>query len=1076
MSAPCLPQRLWSRSRASLQLLVMCIGLAFAVPSAAIPRDSTPMRVLDDFRDLAPWQVSASEQVKASLRRAPGPDGDALCLDFDFGSVSGYAVARRKLPLDYPENYEFAFDLRGDAPANTLQFKLVDESGENVWWVNRPDYAFPREWQRVRFKKRHIDFAWGPSRDHDLKRSATLELVIARGQGGGKGSVCFDRLAFRELPADTSTPPTPLLRASSTLGQNEAPRVLDGRPETAWRSDPATGAEQTLTVDFLQPREFGGLVLRWQPNQFASRYDIDFSDDGAHWRTVRRVVNGNGDADPHLLPESETRHVRLRLHDGPAKAYGLAEIDVKDLAFGASPNAFFAAIAAEAPRGRFPRGFVGEQGYWTVVGIDGGTTHGLLSEDGALEIGPRSPSIEPFLLTDDGLVTWADVEAEHSLLDGYLPIPTVRWRQQDLALRVTAFGAGDRARSELIARYRIENLSARSRVVTLLLAVRPFQVNPPTQFLNTPGGVAPIRDLAWDGQALAINGERRVFPVSEPDRVIVADFNAGSAPEILNEGPSTRVNAVTDETGFASAVLVYRLEVPPHAGREVGITAPLTGAASLPAGDESGWLARQEAKVANAWRSELNRVQLRLPAPGQPIADTLRTALAHVLISRAGPALQPGTRAYARSWIRDGSMMSDALLRLGQAPVAREYIEWFVSYQFASGKVPCCVDSRGADPVVENDSHGELIHLIAEYYRYTHDRAWLESMWPAVSAAVAYMTALRLQERGAENETAARRAFYGLMPPSISHEGYSDRPAYSYWDDFWTLAGYDGAVTIAEALGRKEEAVRIARERDEFRHDLEASLRGSIALHRIDYVPGSADRGDFDATSTTIALSIAGLQASLPQPQLDQTFQRYWREVLKRRDGPPDWAVYTPYELRSVGAFMRLGWRERAVELLDILLADRRPPGWNQWAEVVGRDAREPRFIGDMPHGWIASDFVTAALDLFAFERKTDQALVLAAGVPTRWLAGEGIAVENLRTPYGSLSYTLRREGQRVLLEVAGGLTLPRGGLVFGWPYPDGPGSARTREGDRLSWDNRELRIRALPASIFIDAPASGEH
>ena len=53
--------------------------------------------------------------------------------------------------------------------------------------------------------------------------------------------------------------------------------------------------------------------------------------------------------------------------------------------------------------------------------------------------------------------------------------------------------------------------------------------------------------------------------------------------------------------------------------------------------------------------------------------------------------------------------------------------------------MPCCVDDRGADPVPENDSHGELIFNIAELYRYTGDRALLEAMWPHVEGAVAYM-------------------------------------------------------------------------------------------------------------------------------------------------------------------------------------------------------------------------------------------------------------------------------------------------------------------------------------------------
>jgi hypothetical protein len=309
------------------------------------------------------------------------------------------------------------------------------------------------------------------------------------------------------------------------------------------------------------------------------------------------------------------------------------------------------------------------------------------------------------------------------------------------------------------------------------------------------------------------------------------------------------------------------------------------------------------------------------------------------------------------------------------------------------------------------------------------------------------------------------------MPASISHEGYSDKPAYSYWDDFWTLAGYDGAVELAQALGRHTDAQRLASQRDEFRHDLHASLRESMARHGIDYIPGSADRGDFDATSTTIALSVAGEQAALPQRELNATFERYWREFLARREGGK-WDAYTPYELRNVGAFVRLGWRERAWELLDFFLADRRPARWNQWAEVVGREARHARFIGDMPHGWVASDFINAVLDLFAYERGSDHSVVLAAGIPNDWLAGEGIRVENLRTPSGGLSYALRREGRRLELTIDGGLTPSSGGLIYQWPYAGAPGAA-VINGDPARWEiGKELRIRSLPAVIAIEAPA----
>jgi hypothetical protein len=260
---------------------------------------------------------------------------------------------------------------------------------------------------------------------------------------------------------------------------------------------------------------------------------------------------------------------------------------------------------------------------------------------------------------------------------------------------------------------------------------------------------------------------------------------------------------------------------------------------------------------------------------------------------------------------------------------------------------------------------------------------------------------------------------------------------------------------------------RLAWQRDEFRHDLYASLAASTVAHGISYLPGCAELGDFDATSTTIALAPIGEQAHLPQDLLLATFERYWQAFVGRRDGEMPWDDYTPYELRTVGTFVRLGWRTRAQELLDFFFADRRPPGWNQWAEVVGRELRQPRFVGDMPHGWVASDFIRSALDLFAYERDADSALVLAAGLPPQWLEGEGVAVESLRTPYGRLSYSLHSQGRRLILEVTAGLEPPPGGLVFIWPGAQPAGPTRLN-GKRVSWQGAELRIRQLPAEVIV--------
>ena len=126
------PWQASSRRRGGLRLVLACLLCACLRASTGTTAEGEAVRLLDGFDDIAPWQVSASEDVTAELRRVSGSSGHALCMAYDFGKVSGYAVAHRHLALKYPANYEFSFGLRGDGPANTLQFKLVDASGENV--------------------------------------------------------------------------------------------------------------------------------------------------------------------------------------------------------------------------------------------------------------------------------------------------------------------------------------------------------------------------------------------------------------------------------------------------------------------------------------------------------------------------------------------------------------------------------------------------------------------------------------------------------------------------------------------------------------------------------------------------------------------------------------------------------------------------------------------------------------------------------------------------------------------------------------------------------------------------------
>ncbi len=192
---------------------------------------------------------------------------------------------------------------------------------------------------------------------------------MSAGRGGGRGSVAVDRLRIREVP-----PPARHAAAAGGLGL-----VVVGA---------GGGRGRRRGRHRLEERGRGDRALRGRPRLRARvrRPDPALEAGRARVALRRRAVAGPGHAGTRCAGSTEGTAGATRCScpsrrratsasacaRGRATAYELAELEVEDLAFGATPNAFVQALAAESPRGRYPRGFHGEQPYWTIVGVEGG--------------------------------------------------------------------------------------------------------------------------------------------------------------------------------------------------------------------------------------------------------------------------------------------------------------------------------------------------------------------------------------------------------------------------------------------------------------------------------------------------------------------------------------------------------------------------------------------------------------------------------------------------------------------------------------------------------------------------------
>jgi hypothetical protein len=994
--------------------------------------------LLDNFEEIELWRIYKSDGVEAKVSLAEGRTGSAIRFDYDFTLGSGYGGIQKLIQLDLPENYQFSFYIKAESPNNNFEIKLLDKSGENVWWVNNRNYEFPVEWTKVTVKKRHISFAWGPTDNKELKKIDRIEFTIASFTGG-KGSIFIDDLYFEPLPPPTLEMPLPKFFTSSEMSTDYTVKnVFDDDINSIWLSD--ISQQQQVVIDFIQSREVGGFIIDWDEKNFPARYNIFVSDDKTEWEEVYSVNYNTGERNYVRLKDAAARFVKIEMLNNGSERVGIKELKILEPNFSENLNHFFINLTKDFPRGYFPRYFYEEKSYWNIIGVNSDVKEALINEDGMIEIDKERFSIEPMLFINNRLYSWNEVEKEQTLEENYLPIPKVLWKSKNFSFQIKAFAHGKANESSVLyVIYTIKNIGKSNLNGKVNLLLRPVQVNPYYQWLNIEGGVSKISSIDISDSVIKIDNDKFIYPLTKFSSVGALRFEQGNLISLLAKGEIPDEQNVTDQFNLTNGVLSYDFDLMPDQSRDVLIAIPFYGdnrgeIKFLNEQQSSETIYRLLDETKKYWTDKITSVKFKLPEDVKEIINSYRANLAYILINRDNAGIQPGSRSYERSWIRDGSLTSSALLKNGITDEVKEFIEWYSKHQYESGKIPCVVDRRGPDPVPEHDSHGQYIFLLKQYFNFTKDTSLLIKYNDRIIKAVDYMKSL-IDERSIDhfkNGNDSVRAYYGIMPESISHEGYSAKPMHSYWDNFFTFKGLKDAAEIQNILKNDYGYERIKNIRDKFKNDLYNSINLAVKTRNIDYIPGCVELGDFDPTSTTIAIYPCNELLNLPQPYARNTFDNYYKFFLERREGLRNWINYTPYEVRTIGSFIFLDKPDIAHELLNFFLEHQRPSGWNHWAEVVWKDERYPGFIGDMPHTWVGSDFINAVRAMFVYENEYDSSLVIAAGLKQEWIDEPGgISIENLPIYYGELSYSIQKQENMYAVNVYGNIELPPGNIVL---------------------------------------------
>jgi hypothetical protein len=283
----------------------------------------------------------------------------------------------------------------------------------------------------------------------------------------------------------------------------------------------------------------------------------------------------------------------------------------------------------------------------------------------------------------------------------------------------------------------------------------------------------------------------------------------------------------------ADSGIRYRVVLRPNASHDIYVKIPFV----LPENEAALERLRaidyedERERVARFWRDRVAQ-GAQIETPNATLNAFYDTHVMHMLVINDR---EPGAdRNVARcggfhygSFPDEGIMVTSDLDRRGYIDDAARCLELYIAYQGTAplpgnyqSKEGVFYGSGGYEVAGYNRNQGWVLWGLAEHYRYTRDRAWLERVAPALVAGCDWVSRERAATmRSAPNGT--RPIEYGFLPTG-SLEDVTD-----YWtwlsSNAYAYLGLRSAAEVLAEIGHPE-AKRLTADADAYGRDLRAGF------------------------------------------------------------------------------------------------------------------------------------------------------------------------------------------------------------------------------------------------------------
>lgn len=596
---------------------------------------------------------------------------------------------------------------------------------------------------------------------------------------------------------------------------------------------------------------------------------------------------------------------------------------------------------------------------WTILGSIESDEKGVVDLKGMISPKENSPSLDIFIQHNDEYFFPSRNKIEQTV-DDLTGIIKTFYNGSDFEYNFEAFSS--EIDKGIFLKYNFK--SKKSGLYRFFFLIRPFN----------PESFIPIFNIEIKDNKIFVNSFPFLIPITKDYKFILFDDEAD-----INDFKVSEKNRITSKYGLSTGGIYYEFNLNENEEKNFELFLPQEENYSIDLNFDKS----KDNKVSFMKKERENELIIDVPDDNiNRIFNSNKIYLKSLINSEY---ITPGPLTYKKFWFRDSAYMIPALMKIGDLKRSEKIIEYF--------KKKIKKDGYFQSQVGEWDSNGQAIFTIAEYYRYTKNKEFLNEFYPYI-------------KKGAEWIERKRKKYvdsYGLLPSSFSAEHFGPNDLY-YYDDYFGLKGLLDASSLANEIGNKSDSENFLKYYLEFKNDVRKAIDKDQKRLNKKICVGAFGR-NIDASIIATFTSIFPLNLDLLSK--DEIMNSY--EELRKKffvnncfyQNITHSGINLYLTLEIAEALLYLNEEKKAVNLFDSVIS-------LLTKTYTGPEAINPKSLGgcegDGHHGWLVAELIHFIRNSLLFEK--ENGIVILSGSRKEWFKdGDKILFNNGVTYFGNISF-----------------------------------------------------------------------